>query len=88
MIKNSVLGLCLILCGCATTERIVKVPEIKIEEKVIYCEIDPMFLQHQKFNLDEDGTYTYLEVEKELVKIIKSYQNNIEFIKLSKCVKK
>lgn len=88
MAKISVIGICLILCGCATTEKIVKVPEIKIEEKIVYCEIDPVYLQKQKLLLDENGKYTYLELNKELVKIIKSYQNNIEFIKLSKCVKK
>lgn len=90
MLKNKMIILFAVGClsGCATTTKIVKVPEVVVKEKIVYCQIDKSFLDHEKLILSEDGKYTYLDLEKELVTIIKKYQNKIEFIKLSECVKK
>jgi hypothetical protein len=91
MIKNKMIILFLavgLLSGCASTTKIVKVPEIIVKEKIVYCQLNPLFLEHEKLVLSENGKYTYLELEKELIKIIKKYQNKIEFIKLSECIKK
>jgi hypothetical protein len=61
---------------------------IFVKDKIVYCQIDPLILEHEKLVLSENTKYTYLELEKELIKIIKKYQNKIEFIKLSECIKK
>lgn len=90
MLKNKMIILFSVvwLGGCATTTKIVKVPEIIVKDKIVYCQIDKTFLEHEKLILSENGKYTYLELEKELITIIKKYQNKIEFIKLSECIKK